>query len=63
MPQGPTGGSYWRYLETHAEALVKRHWSQIERPAITLLKREAVSGDIREAMMMDAIKEAISPTA
>jgi hypothetical protein len=55
--------AYLRYLEARAEALVKRHWSRIERLAITLLERETVSGDIREAMMTDAIKEAISPTA
>jgi ATP-dependent Zn protease len=51
--------AYSRYLEARAEDLVKRHWSRIERLAITLLDRETISGDIREAM----IKKAISGTA
>jgi Peptidase family M41 len=55
--------AYWRYLEARAEALVKRYWSRIERLAITLLDREIISGDIREAMMPDEIKKAISRTA
>ena len=55
--------AYRRYLEARAEAFVKRYWSRIEQLAITLLERETISGDIREAMMTDAIKEAISPTA
>jgi len=55
--------AYWRYLEARAEDLVKRYWSRIERLAITLLNRETISGDIREAMMPDEIKKAISGTA
>jgi len=47
-----------RYLEARADALVKRYWFQIERLAIALLDRETISGDIREAMMTDAIKKA-----
>ena len=54
--------AYSRYLEARAEALVKRYWSRIERLAITLLERETISGDIREAMMLDEIKKAISGT-
>jgi hypothetical protein len=41
---------------------VKRYWSWIERLAIALLDRETIS-DIREAMMSDEIKKAISGTA
>jgi hypothetical protein len=55
--------AYSRYLEARAEDLVKRYWSRIERLAITLLDRETISGDIREAMMPDEIKKAISGTA
>jgi hypothetical protein len=55
--------AYSRYLEARAEELVKRYWSRIERLAITLLDRETISGDIREAMMSDEIKKAISGTA
>lgn len=54
--------AYSRYLEARAEDLVKRYWSKIERLAITLLDRETISGDIREAMMPDEIKKAISGT-
>jgi hypothetical protein len=52
-----------RYLEARTEALVKRYWPRIERLAIALLDRETISGDIREAMMPDEIKKAISGTA
>jgi hypothetical protein len=52
--------AYSRYLEARAEELVKRYWSRIERLAITLLDRETINGDIREAMMPDEIKKVIS---
>src|SRR5262249_54095246 len=55
--------AYWRYLKARAEDLVERYWPRIERLATTLLDRETISGDIREAMMTDAIKKAISGTA
>jgi hypothetical protein len=55
--------AYMRYLEARTEALVKRYWPRIERLAIALLDRETISGDIREAMMPDEIKKAISGTA
>src|SRR5262249_43353306 len=48
--------AYEHYREARAEDLVKRHWPQIERLAITLLDRETISGE-------DEIKKAISGTA